>query len=196
MTMLTPIHPWKSEPIYLGEGLDKRDVTLLRDVYLGSAGDGPWMAYGSAINAAAKRCQRLAVLGLVEFSDWRTQHGWERGMWVARLTSLGANAVFRSDADYAVPGEGKRDRHPGCGGHWLLEGTCSRCGSFRPLDADAYDDYLGYLSANEPDAYETQIMGPRLWCTEHGHLRTRHITTQKICLQPGTHLHDGGLQRI
>lgn len=202
MTVLSHPHagPHLKSATYLGHGLDRHDADLLTRMYSGAFGDGPWLASGTNLNAAARRCQRLAVHGLVTYTDAGTG-GWEPGMWLARLTCLGANAAFRSAAAHVVPGEGKRDTHPGtatdpCGGHWLLEGICSRCEAPRPLDRDAYEDYLGYLEANEPDDYEQQVSGPQLWCTEHGYMRTRDITTTKTCRLPGTYLHDGGLDRL
>lgn len=187
------VRPWSATAI-TEDDLTPLEVASLRKVYAPDE-DGRGLAYGSQVTAHAKRLSRMAHLGLVEFTDAKAG-GWETGMWGARLTCVGANAVFRIDAEYLVEGEGKRDVHPGCGGYWLLEGECSKCQAFRPLDLEAYGDYLVYLEINEPDEHARQISGPQLWCTEHGYMRARHITTTKVCHQPGTHLHDGGLVRM
>ena len=59
------------------------------------------------------------------------QMGWDQGMWGARLTCVGMNAVFRHD------GGSDRDSHPGCHGYWAADGVCDTCSAVRPWAANA-----------------------------------------------------------
>jgi len=60
-------------------------------------------------------------------------------------------------------------------------------------DQRAYDDYLSSLTG---DDLKHESASPDLFCIEHGYMRRRDITTQKVCGLPGSSFHGGGLMRI
>ena len=180
--------PWSAEPV--NDVLTASDLTLLRRIYTGHFGEGRGVVYSEpGRRSPTQRLMRsLHALGVVEFMDEHAG-GWDRGMWGARLTCLGANAAFRDEHRSGT----YLDGHPGCEGGWLPDGTCTGCSQRRPLDRAAYD---AYLDALDTDARIEQERGPQLYCIEHGYLRRRDITTTKVCRQPGTVFHDGGLMRV
>jgi hypothetical protein len=185
--------------------MDTPVITAAEERLLRAAAEAGGVAYNTGDTrrdrTQARTFSRLALAGAVTFTD-AAAGGWERGMWAAHLTANGWNALFRW---YAVStDDGVRDRHIGrvdikghhrrpCEGYWNLDGTCDTCGALRPLDGIAYRLYLDALA---PEAREVEERAPRLWCTEHGRMRAAHITTQKVCLLPGSDFHDGGLARI
>lgn len=174
--------------------LSEHDLTVLFRVYTGQYGGGYAVVYSEPgrREPTQRHLVSLASLDLVEFYD-AASSGWDRGMWAARLTCVGANAVFRgeraSEHHDTYPG---LDGHPGCSGYWLPEGACTTCRAKRPLDHQAY---LDYLDAIDEEARAAQIKGPQLWCVEHGWMRQADVTTTKVCRLAGTHFHDGALQR-
>lgn len=183
--------PWAQPPV--NSSLSPREVELLLGVYAGDFGEDP----GVVFSAPGRRYPTQALLrslhhlGVIEFVD-AEDGGWERGMWAARLTCVGANAAFRHVPPHGGQ-KGSLDLHPGCGGHWLPRGTCDSCRAVRPLDRHAYAGYLAALQAEDEDR---QRRAPRLYCIEHGFMRREHINTQKVCRLVGTHMHDGGLFRV
>lgn len=183
--------PWAADPL-TDDDLTRQMRTVLRTMYLGAYGSGRGVVYSEPGRREPYQTtlKALARLGAVDFYDAKSS-GWERGMWGARLTCVGANTVFR--AIQVTTPEGTLDEHPRCGGGWRPNGTCTSCTAQRPLDADAY---LAYVDALSEDDRTRQINGPRLYCLEHGWVRTRDITTQKVCRLTGTDFHDGGLQRV
>lgn len=193
--------PWRIEPSDLD--LTQSEVTLLHGILVGRY-DGYSMIYSGPGRPSAKRMRLLSSLGVVTFID-AAEGNWERGMWGARLTCVGANAVARNDGAVRLNADGVKDlnatgdgvtildSHPGCAGGWLADGTCTDCPRLRPLDLAAYTDYLAVL---DPDERAEQVKGPRLYCVEHGYLRRRHITTTKTCPLDGTDMHDRGLMRV
>lgn len=196
--MLFPMHLHPS-------AMGTPDITPAEERVLRAAADDGGVAYNTGNtrrdNSHARTFARLATMNVVTFTD-AAAGGWERGMWAAHLTANGWNALFRWHAT-EIDGE-TRDRHIGridikghhrrpCEGYWNLDGTCDTCGALRPLDDIAYRVYLDALA---PEAREVEERAPRLWCTEHGRMRAAHITTQKVCLLPGSDFHDGGLARI
>lgn len=182
--------PW-SAPV-LNLLLSPAEAHLLVDLAVGAFGDEPGMVFSEPGRRRPTQAmlRRLHRLGCVQFTDAAAGR-WDPGMWGARLTVLGANAAYRHEARDL---DGQRlDRHVGCDGFWLPDGTCTVANHLRPLDSPAHQRMMAALPKNE---LAEERRAPRLWCVEHGRLRTRHITTQKVCHLPGTHLHDGGLFRI
>jgi hypothetical protein len=189
------------------------EVALLRRVYTGAFGDGPGLVYGEGETArpshhsgdlsqpgasvdTAATLRALTGLGAIEWLDHRSQRGWSTGMWGARLTVVGANAVFCAERKTATDSQAGLDGHPGCRGHWRRDGTCTGCRALRPLDRTAYLSYLDALSDVDRATALGQADGPQLFCVEHGYLGRAQISTDKTCRLPGTHLHDGGLFRV
>jgi hypothetical protein len=191
MIDLPGLSPWSADPV--NDMLAPAEVALLTRIYTNHFGEGRGVLYSEpGRRSPSQRLMRsLHALGVVEFMDARAG-GWERGMWGARLTCVGANAVFRADPRAQADGT-VLDGHPGCTGAWLADGTCTGCNRSRPLDRAAYDSYLDAL---DPDDRDEQERGPRLFCIEHGRIRRRDITTTKVCRQSGTVFHDGGLMRV
>jgi hypothetical protein len=189
--------PWEAPP---GDLLSRQELALLARIYTGRYGDGPGVIYSSpGRRLPSQRLLRsLDSRGVIQFTDAEAGR-WERGMWGARLTCRGANAVFRG---YPVrpggrgPGLGDvthLDGHPGCPGGWRPDGNCESCPAKRPLDRTAYE---AYLAALDPGGRDEQLNGPQLYCVEHGWMRRTDITTTKVCRLPGTVFHDGGLFRV
>jgi len=188
--------PWN---VVADDLLSPGELRLLYRICAGEYGD-PGVIY--SVRGRRYPSQRLLRtldgLGVIQFTD--TAAGkWERGMWGARLTCAGANAVFRAwPIRPAEPGAGpggvtRLDGHPGCMGGWRPDGTCTSCLAKRPLDRAAYDIYVAAL---DPDRRDEQLTGPQLYRIEHGWLRRADITTAKVCRLPGTVFHDGGLARL
>lgn len=189
--------PWKADP---GNLLSPEELTLLYRICTGQYGDGCGVVYSAPgrRRPSQRLLRTLDGLGVIQFTD-AAAGNWERGMWGARLTCAGANAVFRGypvqlGGTGSVPGGVTRlDGHPGCTGGWQPDGSCTNCPAKRPLDRTAYETYLAALS---PAGRDEQINGPQLYCIEHGWMRRADITTTKVCRLPGTVFHDGGLFRV
>jgi hypothetical protein len=189
--------PWKADP---GNLLSPEELALLHRICTGQFGDGPSVVYSSPGRGrpSQRLLRALDGLGVIQFTD-ATAGNWERGMWGARLTCAGANAVFRGYPVHLIgPGPDPGgvtglDGHPGCTGGWRPDGACTNCPAKRPLDKAAYEAYLAALG---PARRDEQVNGPQLFCTEHGWLRRADITTTKVCRLPGTVFHDGGLFRV
>lgn len=189
--------PWEAEPDDL---LSSGELTLLHRIYIGQYGDGTGVIYSArGRRLPSQRLLRaLDGLGVIQFTDAEAGK-WERGMWGARLTCAGANAVFRGypvrlGEHRADPGHViQLDGHPGCTGGWRPDGNCTNCSAERPLDKAAYKTYLAAL---DPGGRDEQLNGPQLYCIEHGWMRRAAITTTKVCRLPGTVFHDGGLFRV
>lgn len=184
------LRPWTA-PV-LNDLLSPAELRVLVEMALGHFDDERGIAYSQVGRRRPTQTtmRDLHRLGCVEFIDAKAGR-WERGMWSARLTALGANAAARHEAGQV---EGQLlDRHTGCDGFWRPDGTCTAGSHLRPLDNVAYHAMTAALP-DEQAAVERRA--PRLWCIEHGRLRSHHITTKKVCQLPGTHLHDGGLFRI
>lgn len=191
LTGMSGTSPWDADPV--NDLLAPAEVTLLTRIYTNHFGEGRGALYSDPDRRGpSQRLMRsLNALGVIEFMDARSG-GWERGMWGARLTCVGANAVFRADPRTQADGS-TLDGHTGCSGAWLTDGTCTGCNKDRPLDRTAYD---AYLVALDDEARHEQEKGPRLFCIEHGRIRRRDVTTTKVCRQGGTIFHDGGLMRV
>jgi hypothetical protein len=188
--------PWNADPC---DSLSQGELKLLYRICTGHYGDPGAIYSAPGRRQPSQRLLRaLDGLGVIEFTDAKGGN-WERGMWGARLTCAGANAVFRA---YPVrPGEPnanpggvtRLDGHPGCAGGWRPDGNCTNCSSKRPLDRRAYEIYLDALTPSDRDE---QVNGPQLWCIEHGWMRRADVTTVKVCRLPGTVFHDGGVSRV
>lgn len=140
--------------------------------------------FGSSGTApGARTAKALAVKGALFWLSAR-EAGWERGMWGAYLTCVGWNALWRSAGDTHVNG---------CGQPWLPDGCCTGCSELRRLDLAAWEAMLGTL---DPTQRASEVSRAALWCPEHGYLRQRHVTTAKVCMLPGSALHDGGVARL
>jgi hypothetical protein len=190
----TRLPPWQADP---GEFLSPEALALLHRICTGQYGDGPGVIYSAPgrRRPSQRLLRTLDDLGVIQFTDAATGN-WGRGMWGARLTCVGANAVFRGHPvqHAADPGDViQLDGHPGCTGGWRPDGDCTSCPATRPLDRAAYETYLAAL---DPGRRDRQRNGPQLYCIEHGWIRRADITTTKVCRFPGTVFHDGGLFRV
>lgn len=189
--------PWNAVP---GNLLSPQELAMLHRICTGGYGDGPCVVYSAPgrRRPSQRLLRALDGRGVIQFTD-AAAGNWERGMWGARLTCAGANAVFRGyPAQPGGPGTDpggvtRLDGHPGCAGGWRPDGGCTNCPARRPLDRAAYEAYLAALG---PAGRDEQVCGPQLYCIEHGWMRQADITTAKVCRLPGTVFHDGGLFRV
>lgn len=130
------------------------------------------MAYsGDRVRASLATLTRLSHQGLA-IVTYAAEGGWVAGMWSAQVTAAGRAHIAAID--------GHPDTHPGCGGQWVVDGTCTRCSQLRALTDDAEGARLGALSDSDRRA---QLRAPALSCPVHGWVRPWQVTTTKVCPQ-------------
>lgn len=155
--------------------LSRQSVTAAEaKVLLAAATSRDFTVYGARRTAAKTHAQNLTGRGLMNYFSGPSV-GWVSNMWAASLTCPGFNALWTFHGERHVDG---------CGATWEQSGVCSGCRTLRRLDADAFDDFLTYGDPDDRDRNAT-----RLWCDEHGFLRSSQWKTDKTCRLPGTPEH-------